>query len=126
MSIQTNDTIIYRAGSDFRLGGRQFDTCPHDHKTPDEAKACDYWDRYAPHPTVAVEMTNDGQQLGVIQYTFLELAAIAYAGAVADLDRARDDLAAAVRGAVARGMSESQAARFAGVDRMTVRKWLGK
>lgn len=121
-----NDTIVYRAGSDFRLGGGQFDTCPHNHKTPDEALACDYWDRYVPHPTVAVEMTDDGRQLGVIQYTFLQLAAAAYADAVAGREQARDDLARAVRGAVAAGMSEAQAARFAGVDRMTVRKWLGK
>lgn len=37
-----------------------------------------------------------------------------------------EKLAAAVRDAVAAGMTEVDAARAAGVDRMTVRRWLGK
>jgi DNA invertase Pin-like site-specific DNA recombinase len=36
------------------------------------------------------------------------------------------ELHAAIRAAVADGMSESEAARVAGVDRMTVRRALGK
>lgn len=36
------------------------------------------------------------------------------------------ELQEAVREAVANGMSESEAARRAGVTRMTVRSWLGK
>ena len=36
------------------------------------------------------------------------------------------ELYAAIRSAVAAGMSESEAARVAGVDRMTVRRALGK
>ena len=36
------------------------------------------------------------------------------------------ELHAAIRSAVAAGMSESEAARVAGVDRMTVRRALGK
>lgn len=38
----------------------------------------------------------------------------------------RQQLCAAVVSAVAGGMSESEASRLAGVDRMTVRSWLGK
>lgn len=38
----------------------------------------------------------------------------------------RQQLAAAIVTAVQDGMSESEAARLAGVDRMTVRSWLGK
>lgn len=40
--------------------------------------------------------------------------------------RARTALRAAVIAAVAGGMSESEAARQAGVTRMTVRQWIGK
>jgi transposase len=38
----------------------------------------------------------------------------------------RKVLHAAVIRAVGEGLSEAEAARVAGVDRMTVRKWLGK
>lgn len=38
----------------------------------------------------------------------------------------RERLKASVRAAVAEGMSEVQAAKVAGVTRMTVRSWLGK
>lgn len=38
----------------------------------------------------------------------------------------RDELRDAVRQAVGAGMSEVEAARVAGVTRMTVRSWLGK
>lgn len=41
-------------------------------------------------------------------------------------DDAFADLAAAVRAAVASGVSEVRAAQLAGVNRGTVRKWLGK
>lgn len=122
----TDSTLIYRAGSDFRLGGRQYDTCPHDHATPEEALECDHFARwYAGHPVVAVEMTTDGMALGVIE-SDLVVAAKAYAAAVTSRDGARDALADAVRQAVASGMPETQAAHIAGVNRMTVRKWLGK
>lgn len=46
---------------------------------------------------------------------------------IPDLARAREEARAAVVVSVTLGgMSESEAARAAGVDRMTVRKWLGK
>lgn len=41
-------------------------------------------------------------------------------------ERAWDELRKAALAAISAGMSESEAARVAGVDRMTVRKWLGK
>jgi transposase len=44
----------------------------------------------------------------------------------ARLARSRDDLADLVQLAVRNGMSEVEAARHAGVTRMTVRAWLGK
>ena len=40
--------------------------------------------------------------------------------------RAMDKVRWAVVQAVMDGMTEAEAARIAGVDRMTVRKWLGK
>lgn len=58
--------------------------------------------------------------------TTLEKAAARYARAEEGREAARDALAAAVRAAVAAGMTESEAARLAGVTRMTVRAWLGK
>lgn len=44
----------------------------------------------------------------------------------ARLARSRDNLADLVRMAVRHGMTESEAARLAGVTRMTIRKWVGK
>lgn len=41
-------------------------------------------------------------------------------------DALRDRLADTVRQAIAEGMTEVEAARLAGVSRMTVRAWLGK
>lgn len=41
-------------------------------------------------------------------------------------DKAMAELGEAVRAAVAEGMPEAEAARAAGVTRMTVRAWLGK
>lgn len=41
-------------------------------------------------------------------------------------DEARDALRAAVVAAVADGVSEVEVSELAGVDRMTVRSWLGK
>jgi|GEM_PF-6424437 len=58
--------------------------------------------------------------------SLLEVAAGRYRACVADSQQAREDLADAVRQAVAGGMSEVRAARIAGVGRMTVRKWVGK
>lgn len=58
--------------------------------------------------------------------TGLNAAARAYARAAAARQEARDRLAEQVRVAVAGGMSESEAAREAGVARETVRSWLGK
>ena len=58
--------------------------------------------------------------------TPLERAARRYARAQPARNEARDRLAEAVRDAVAAGMTEVDAARVGGVDRMTVRKWLGK
>ena len=46
--------------------------------------------------------------------------------AVKELEQSTAVLREAVRDAVADGMSESEAARVAGVSRMTVRAWLGK
>ena len=40
------------------------------------------------------------------------------------LDYARDTLAEEVRDAIEAGMSQSEAARIVGVDRLTIRKWL--
>lgn len=58
--------------------------------------------------------------------TALEQAAERYAGATAQRNEARDVLCGAVRAAVRDGMTEAEAARVAGVDRMTIRAWLGK
>lgn len=58
--------------------------------------------------------------------TALERAARAYSKAQAARDEARDALADAVRHAAADGMAEAEIARVAGVNRMTVRAWLGK
>ena len=54
----------------------------------------------------------------------LAKAAAAYRNAQDDLAAARDNLAQAVRDAVAEGMSQSEAARIVGVDRLTIRKWI--
>ncbi len=43
-----------------------------------------------------------------------------------DVQQIRSELVTAVRRAVEAGMSESEAARLAGVTRMTVRAWQGK
>lgn len=56
----------------------------------------------------------------------LELAAQQHAGAREALAEAREALREAVLASLAEGMPESQAARLAGVDRMTVRSWAGK
>lgn len=58
--------------------------------------------------------------------TALERAAERYAAATAERNKARDLLSDAVRAAVQDGMTEVEAARVAGVDRMTIRAWLGK
>lgn len=58
--------------------------------------------------------------------TDLERLAAKRAARVATAEQATADLRAAVREAVAAGMSEVQAAKVAGVSRMTVRSWLGK
>lgn len=58
--------------------------------------------------------------------TALERASQRYAAAVVERDQARDVLCGAVRAAVRDGMTEAEAARVAGVDRMTIRAWLGK
>ncbi len=49
-----------------------------------------------------------------------------YAKARSASEALRVELADVTRSAVAAGTSESEAARLAGVDRMTVRKWTGK
>jgi transposase len=54
----------------------------------------------------------------------LAAAAATYRTAQDDLDNARLNLAQAVRDAVAGGMSQSEAARIVGVDRLTIRKWI--
>lgn len=56
----------------------------------------------------------------------LDRAAARYASAVAKQTLVRDELADQVREAIAGGMSEVEAARRAGVTRVTVRKWIGK
>lgn len=56
----------------------------------------------------------------------LEHLGHAYAQQRAVTDNLRDQLADAVRAAVDSGVSEVEAARLAGVSRMTVRSWLGK
>ncbi len=54
----------------------------------------------------------------------LAVAAGNYRVAQENLDTRREQLAQAVRDAVAGGMSQSEAARIVGVDRLTVRKWI--
>ena len=54
----------------------------------------------------------------------LAVVAATYRTAQDDLDNARLNLAQAVRDAIADGMSQSEAARIVGVDRLTIRKWL--
>lgn len=49
-----------------------------------------------------------------------------YARARAEYEQERLNLQAAVRDAVKAGMPEAEAARRAGVTRMTVRAWIGK
>ncbi|MBA3311547.1 MAG: hypothetical protein H0U28_16100 [Nocardioidaceae bacterium] len=49
-----------------------------------------------------------------------------YAKALITSEALRLELADATRSAVAAGTNESEAARLAAVDRMAVRKWLGK
>ena len=56
----------------------------------------------------------------------LEYWTKARASDMARLAQSTMSLRQAVRDAVAAGMSESEAARVAGVSRMTVRAWLGK
>lgn len=55
----------------------------------------------------------------------VEIASRDHGRAAKAATKAREALASEVRCAVAAGMSQSAAARAAGVDRMTVRKWLG-
>jgi DNA-directed RNA polymerase specialized sigma24 family protein len=54
----------------------------------------------------------------------LKIAAAEYRQAQTNLDTAREQLAAAVNDAVEAGLSQSEASRIIGVDRLTVRKWL--
>lgn len=54
----------------------------------------------------------------------LAVAAGNYRVAQENLDTRREQLAQAVRDAVAEGMSQSEAARIVGVDRLTIRKWM--
>ena len=56
----------------------------------------------------------------------LERAGRHAARAKAARDAAFEELAAKVREAIAAGLTEVDAARLAGVDRMTVRRWVGK
>jgi DNA-directed RNA polymerase specialized sigma24 family protein len=58
--------------------------------------------------------------------TRLAIAGQVRAEAVEWSDEATSRLRKAVRDADAAGMSQSEAARVAGVSRMTVRAWLGK
>jgi len=55
--------------------------------------------------------------------TPLETAAARYRAARQDRDEARDQLRQEILAALAAGMPEAQAARIAGVTRMTVRAW---
>lgn len=54
----------------------------------------------------------------------LAVAAGNYRVAQENLDTRREQLAQVVRDAVAEGMSQSEAARIVGVDRLTIRKWI--
>ena len=54
----------------------------------------------------------------------LAKAAMTYRLAGEELALARTKLAEAVRDAIADGMSQSEAARIVGVDRLTIRKWM--
>lgn len=54
----------------------------------------------------------------------LKIAAAEYRQAQTNLVTAREQLAAAVNDAVEAGLSQSEASRVIGVDRLTVRKWL--
>lgn len=54
----------------------------------------------------------------------LAKAAAAYRNAQDDLTVARDDLIVEVNNAIDDGMSQSEAARIVGVDRLTIRKWM--
>ena len=54
----------------------------------------------------------------------LAVAAGNYRVAQENLDTRREQLAQAVRDAIADGMSQSEAARIVGVDRLTIRKWI--
>lgn len=54
----------------------------------------------------------------------LAVAAGNYRVAQENLDTRREQLAQAVGDAVAGGMSQSEAARIVGVDRLTIRKWI--
>ena len=54
----------------------------------------------------------------------LAKAAAEYRHYQGQLAAARTELAQAVRDAIAEGMSQSEAARIVGVDRLTIRKWI--
>ena len=54
----------------------------------------------------------------------LAKAAAEYRYHQGQLTTARDNLAQAVRDAITAGMSQSEAARIVGVDRLTIRKWM--
>ncbi len=54
----------------------------------------------------------------------LKIAVAEYRQAQTNLVTAREQLAAAVNDAVEAGLSQSEASRIIGVDRLTVRKWL--
>jgi len=54
----------------------------------------------------------------------LEQTTAQYREAQSALDNARDRLRVSVVGAIKAGMSQSEAARIVGVDRLTIRKWM--
>ena len=54
----------------------------------------------------------------------LMFAAAGYRNCQTALNMQREALQRAVREAVADGMSQSEASRIVGVDRLTIRKWL--
>ena len=58
------------------------------------------------------------------QRIILDNTAAEYRDAQRTLDYSRDRLAQAVRDAIADGMSQSEASRIVGVDRLTIRKWM--
>lgn len=102
-SEEANVGSVYLAAEALGVS-ENFDDCPHE----GDCKDCEWWDE------------------GDADAIRLRIQGDAYESAVAAAEAQRVGLVGVIRMAAKGGMSESQIARCAGVQRMTVRKALGK